>query len=433
MDGASPEAARPRAGIAGGVCVVLLAAAWVLIGTKPERSYGDTLFSRFATIHSLTEHGRWAIKDPATPEMVNPFEPRTIDKVEVDGRIISSKPPLLPLLMMAELVALKPITGWLLENPDDPREAAWLMSVTWSGLPFVLMVLCVWLIACRAMPERTWAPALVALAVAVGTHAAAYATVFNNHVIAAACVCACFWLALRLHDRPAKADFVLFGLCAGVGAATDVPTAIFPACLGLWLARTRLRELIVFAVPAALLPLVIQTIALVAATGSPLPVQLHGDWYLYESSYWRNPGGVDALADPKGWYLFHITFGRVGVFSLFPITLLGVAGVWMAFRSGDSAARGIAAVGLIASAVLLLYYAWTTNNYGGEAFGFRWSIAIAPVMLILAAPAAARMRAWQWGIAALLLAASVYSVAECMRNPWQANTEWTTRMFGKSL
>jgi hypothetical protein len=433
VDAAAPETARARAGTAAGICVVLLATAWVLIGTKPEQSYGDTLFSRLATVYSLTEYGRWAINDPAMPEMSNPFEPRTIDKVEVDGRILSSKPPLLPILMMSELLALQPVAGWLLENPDDPKAAAWVMSVTWSGVPFVLLTLFVWLIARRAMPGRVAAPAFVALAVA-GTQAAAYATVFNNHVIAAACVVACFWLAPRLYERPAKAEFVLFGLCAGLGAATDIPTAVFPACLGLWLARTRLKQLILFAVPAAALPLAIQTMALIAATGSPLPVQMHGDWYLYESSYWRNPGGVDALADPKGAYLFHITLGRVGLFSLFPVTLFGIAGMWYAWRAGDARVRGIAIAGALASAILFAYYAMTTNNYGGEAWGFRWSIVIAPVMLILAVPAVARMRRpWQWATAAVLLAVSVYSVAECVRHPWQANTEWTTRVFGKSL
>lgn len=433
MAAGGPEFARARAGTMAGICVVLVAVAWVLIGTKPERSYGDTLFSRLATIHSLHEYGRWPIKDLAMPEFVNPFEPRTIDKVEVDGRILSSKPPLLPILMMSELVALEPITGWLLDNPEDPKAAAWVMSVTWSGVPFVILTLSLWLIARRATPGRIAAPAFLALALA-GTHAAAYATVFNNHVIAAACVAVCFWLALRLHERPVKAEFILFGLCAGLGAATDIPTAIFPACLGLWLARTRLRALILFAVPAAALPLAIQTVALIAATGSPLPVQMHGDWYLYESSYWRNPGGVDALADPRGWYLFHITLGRVGVYSLFPVTLLGIVGAWVAWRSSDAPTKAIATVGTVASGVLFLYYAMTTNNYGGEAFGFRWSIVIAPVMIILAVPAVARMRQpWQWTLAAMLLAVSVYSVAECVRHPWQANTEWTTRAFGKSL
>ena len=42
-------------------------------------------------------------------------------------------------------------------------------------------------------------------------------------------------------------------------------------------------------------------------------------------------------------------------------------------------------------------------------------------------------RPWQWGIAALLLAVSIASAVQCAEHPWQTNTEWTTRIFGKSL
>ncbi len=432
MGPAEPEA-HPSRGIAAGLAIVALAAAWVLLGTRPERSYGDTLFSRLATVYSLSEYGRWAIADPAIG-LSNPFEPRTIDKVEVDGRIVSSKPPLLPLLMMSELLVLSPVTGWLLEDPPDLKRAVWILTVTWSGLPFVLMILCVWLTVRRCLPGSTAAPAFLAFAAAAGTQAAVYATVFNNHVIAAAAVSASFLFALRLHEREAWGDAAAFGLSAGLCATMDIPTAIYPALLGLWLARTRLRVLMVFAAPAAALLIAIQTAALLAATGSPLPVQMHGDWYLYESSYWRNPGGVDALADPKGHYLFHITLGRVGLFSLFPVTLLGLAGLVAARRNGDVRSRAITAIGAAASAILLVYYALTTNNYGGEAFGFRWSIAVAPVMLVMAAPAMARVRRpWQWCLIFAMLAVSVFSAMQGAQHPWQTNTEWTTRIFGASL
>ena len=125
------ETRRSRGSLAG-IAIVVLASCWVLIGTHPERSYGDTLFSRLATVYSLTEYGRWAIADPAIARP-NPFESRTVDKVEVDGRIYSSKPPLLPILMMSELLALRPITGWLLDDPANLPTAAWILTVTWSG------------------------------------------------------------------------------------------------------------------------------------------------------------------------------------------------------------------------------------------------------------------------------------------------------------
>ncbi len=432
MDAVESGTRRAR-GAAVGWVIVALAVAWVLIGTRPERSYGDTLFSRLATVYSLTEYGRWAIADPEIG-LVNPFEPRTIDKVEVDGRILSSKPPLLPLLMLSELLVLSPATGWLLDNPSDPRWAAWILAVSWSGIPFVILTLCLWLIGRRLLPNRAAAPAFIAIAAAAGTQATAYATVFNNHVIAAAGVVACFYFALRLHENGKWADAVVFGLSAGVCTTMDIPTAIYPALLGLWLAPSQFRALLIFAAPAAALPIAIQTIALIAATGSPLPVQMHGDWYLYESSYWRNPGGVDALADPKGLYLFNITFGRVGLFSLFPVTLLGLLGIAAAWQSRDTRIKPLTAIGAAASSILFLYYALTTNNYGGEAFGFRWSIAVAPVLLLMAIPAMARVqRPWQWAAVTVLLAVSMISAIQCTRHPWQTNTEWTTRVFGKSL
>lgn len=431
MDAAEREARSSRGRVLG-ILIVLFAAAWVLLGTRPERSYGDTLFSRLATVQSLSEYGSWSIADPSIG-LSDPYEPRTVDKVEIDGKIYSSKPPLLPILMLSELVALSPLTGWLLDNPEDPRLAAWILTVTWSGIPFVLMIACVWLFARRCAPGSVAAPAFIALAAAAGTQAGAYATIFNNHVIAAAAVAGSFLFALRLREKEGWGDAIAFGLCAGFCATMDIPTAIYPALLGLWLAPARLRPLLMFAVPAAALPIAIQTAALIAATGSPLPVQMHGDWYFYENSYWRNPGGVDALADPKGLYLFHITLGRVGLFSLFPITALGLAGLVAAWRGNDTRMQALTAIGAIASTILLVYYALTTNNYGGEAFGFRWSIAVAPVLLLMAVPVMASVRRpWQWAAVTVLLAVSVVSAVQCVQHPWQTNTEWTTRIFGAS-
>jgi len=428
VDAVEPGTRRWRGAFAG-LVVVALAAAWVLAGTRAERSYGDTLFSRLATIYSLTEYGSWAIADPAIGQS-NPFESRTVDKVEIGGRIYSSKPPLLPLLMMSELLALSPFTGWLLEDPEDLKTAAWILALTWSGIPFILMTLCVWLTARRCLPGQEAAPVFLALAAASGTQATGYAIVFNNHVIAAAAVVACFYFSLRLRETPCWFDFVAFGLGAGFCATMDIPTAIYPALLGLWLAPTQFRGLLVWALPAAALSIAIQTAALIAATGSLFPVQMHGDWYLYESSYWRNPGGIDALADSKGWYLFHITLGRVGLFSLFPVTLLGLAGLVVAWRGGDARLKALTAIGATASTILMVYYAFTTNNYGGEAFGFRWSIAVAPVLLLMGIPAMAHARRpWQWLLAAALLAVSLVSAVQCARHPWQTNTEWTSRLF----
>ncbi len=84
--------------------------------------------------------------------------------------------------------------------------------------------------------------------------------------------------------------------------------------------------------------------------------------------------------------------------------------------------------------VLTAYYAASTNNYGGEAYGFRWYIGAAPILLLMGAPVAGRARRpWQWVVLAVLAGVSAWSFWECARHPWQADAEWTTALFGPSL
>jgi hypothetical protein len=413
--------------------VAAAAMVWVLAGTRPEQSFGDTLFSRLATVYALVHEGTFSIDGSAVPE--NPFADRTVDKVQFGGRMLSSKPPVLPLLMAAEYVVMNRAAGWRLDDAGDLSRITWIMTVTLVGLPYVAMA---WFVvrAAQSVPLSAGAAAFLGVAAAFGTQAGGFATVLNNHVPAASAVMATFFLYLRIEGRGGAAkwwEYGFFGASAGLAATIDVPVAIFPALLGLALVRRHMRGLALYAIPPALAFLAVQSGVLYASTGSPLPVQLHPDAYLFENSYWRNPRGVDALNDPWPIYLFHITLGRAGIFSLFPVTLLAFAGLVCVERA---AGRFSAAMicGVAGSAVLAAYYALTTNNYGGAAFGFRWFIVLGPVLLLVAAPAAAAMRGpWRWALPVLLLAVSMYSAWECARHPWRPNEEWTVRAFGPSL
>ena len=115
-----------------------MAIVFVVLGTY-ARSFGDTANSRLATVLSLTRHGTWYIDRPADEEP-NYFEQRTIDKVVVDGRTISSKPPILPLLMAAEYVFFNKCFGWELLDEDDRKQIIRYMSMTLIGGAYLLGV-----------------------------------------------------------------------------------------------------------------------------------------------------------------------------------------------------------------------------------------------------------------------------------------------------
>jgi len=92
--------------------------------------------------------------------------------------------------------------------------------------------------------------------------------------------------------------------------------------------------------------------------------------------------------------------------------------------------RGHILAGALGFVILTFYYLFKTNNYGGEAYGFRWFIVAMPVLLLMGAPILANLRArWKWLFVVVMIAISFYSAFECARSPWGANNAWTCRLF----
>ncbi len=392
---------------------------------------GDSANSRLASAFSLVHYGSWYIDD-AGGTQPNPFEAGTVDKVERDGRRLSTKPPVLPLLMTAEYGAIHALLGWRLDVREEARVIVRFMVFTLMILPMALGMLA-FSASLRLLGASPWVRAFLVAALALGTQIPGFSGHINNHTPAAAMLCIAGWCALAplLGKAPANAwRMMLFGLTGGLVFTFDLPETIYIAFIGLGLLWRFPRQAVLWGGAGLAIPLLAHFIAMLASSGSILPVQLHPDWYMYESAYWRNPGGVDALHEPKGTYLFHMTIGRYGTFSLFPVLALGLLALPLALRDSKAAASRFAIGGALAFAILTAYYVLKTNNYGGVAYGFRWHLASAPVLLAMSLPLLQRLRAkWMVGVLCALLAVSVYSAWECYQDPWSKDTEWTARLF----
>ena len=96
---------------------------------------GDTANSRMATVYALVHYGSWEIGNPDHP---NPLEGGTIDKVRVEGKLYSSKPPVMPLLMAAQYWALHRIVGYDLRQESDRKPVLRILIATCVSLPFLL-------------------------------------------------------------------------------------------------------------------------------------------------------------------------------------------------------------------------------------------------------------------------------------------------------
>jgi hypothetical protein len=399
----------------------------------------DLANSRLATVYSLTEYGTWYLERPLD-EATNPFARSTIDKVVVEGHLLSSKPPLLPLIMTGQYVMMRAVLGWDLNNEDNVRPILLVMTLTLVTSAFGLTL---WLFL-RTLYVLDIAPLVrlvMLICLAFGTQLLGFAMVLNNHLPAVAMLMASVYLAVGMGSgrlSPAPWRFFLFGLCGGLEVTFDVPGAVFVALLGIYLLVRFPKQALTWSLIGGAIPVGTQAALMVAITGSPLPVQTNWQYFLSENSYWRHPLGIDGLNEPRGTYLFHMTLGRKGVFVLFPVLLAGLAGTVRAATSRGAAMRGLVLSGALGFAILTAYYVTRTNNYGGEAYGFRWYIIAMPVLLLMGAPVFSRMLPptkgawWRSAFLAVLLAVSCYSSYECVRTGFKSSREWTCRILGPS-
>jgi hypothetical protein len=396
-------------------------------------SVGDSANSRLATVYSLVHHGTWYIdRSPELPQ--NPYEAKTIDKCSLDGRLLSTKPPLLPLAMTSEYAALRWLYGWSLEPDKDLKIILQVMIVSLIILPYFVGVVFFALLL-DLLIANPWHRLLPLFVVAFGTQLPGFAANLNNHTPAIAALTIALYFAIGICAgklAPTRWHFFGFGVSGGLVFTLDMPLTIFVAVSGIALAIKHPKQAVPWAGLGMFIPLALHFGTMLYVTGSPLPVQMRKELYLFEDSAWRNPGGLDALNEPKGTYFFHMTFGRFGIFLLYPILLFGPAGlIWSMFR-GDGRWRNYYVAAVFCMALLFAYYVFRTNNYGGGAYGFRWGMGIMPVLVLMGIPLFERVRGIPaWIVVSLLLVVSCYSAWECYMAPWGACHEWTCRwIFG---
>lgn len=426
----TPQRSASRSGWTGLCWAILVSAGvWSVWGALHPFS-GDTANSRMASVYALAHHESWEI---GNSEEENPFESGTIDKVRVDGKMYSSKPPVMPLMMTAEYMLLRGVAGVNLEEPDDRLQALKVMTLTFITLPFLLSGVAFWSLL-RYFDTKPWVQAMGLLAFLWGTEYAGYAATVNNHVPATACLTIGMWGYITLEDRKGIGTGILMtllGIVMGLAVVIDLPSAIFVLILIVGFVAKFSKVNVSCGVAGFLVPVAVHSGIMLMLTGSPLPFQMNHDYYMYEESYWRNPVGIDALNHAWGLYLFNMTFGRVGVFIMYPLFLIGAISVLKSLFERDSKNR-LWCIGVVCSSLILgAYYVSSTNNYGGSSFGFRWLIITTPFFMVPACQFVNQTRSrFVVGICVVLLSISVFSATQCRLNPWSLGREWPIEIFG---
>ena len=383
------------------VPLVIVVALGIIFGSllrlQPLSSANDR--SRWSTVWSLNAGQGYIIDETPYP---------TIDKVKRDDHFYSSKPALLPTLIAGLVWAMNQVTGMRL--PDNEGFIVRFVLVLINLIPFAwLLVLYARLLQRLGYEMPTLLYCLCAAA--LGTYLTAYSVTLNNHTLAASATFFALYCFIRI-EYEGRRDWKYFGFCGLCSAwvvANEMLALPFALALMVWLFRNSPKETARFFLPPAILLGAAFLITLYLSTGGLLPYYWYFDTplYQYEGSYWSHPRGIDAADDPKWFYFFNLVLGHHGILSLTPVFILSFVGFFV-----SSKLQGIHRMGWVLTLLMLVFYTFRTNNYGGNCQGARWLFWLIPFWLITL-PAVAQhvlsTRFYRW-VAYLMLLLSLSSV-----------------------
>jgi hypothetical protein len=416
----------------------------------------DNDMSRFATVESLVDQGTWVIDDsiflmkPARGK--RPPTP-IVDRVVYEGKSYSTKPPVMSFLMASVYWGLKNTFGLSFKEESQRSILVWLLTFGFVAIPFIGIAL-VYRKAIRwfVQDPLIW---VVGLAILLcGNQLWGFSRTLNNHVPSAFFMFYGMVTALGLvHGKisPQPWRFLTIGLSLGLLPTFDLPGMFFCVPLFLYLLWWFPKQTLTWFMLGAIPPLLLHFILTWSVTGGLIPIYMKKELYHYKGSYWDKMGGFDALKEAKQVYFFHLSVGRKGLFSLFPVLLFAIWYLVCPYRSSlisspEERSKGNMRRECLCLCLLtlfwMLFYTFQTNNYGGASFGFRWFMFFTPSLAFFAilgihsflSPVLSKAApgiSWRWGLVCLLVALSCYSGWQCSLDPWAANEELPTRILGK--
>jgi hypothetical protein len=423
--------------------------------TRPEPTpmFGSNDRSRWATVRALVDEGTYVIgrrenfrQPTGYTDTGIVFEDgyQSLDKVmdPQTGLFYSSKPPLFATVLAGEYWLLKKLFGWSI------------VSDRWLVVPTILLTVnvipfAVYLFLLGRLLDTTgttdFGRLLAFTTACFGTFLITFSGTLNNHVPGAFCALFAAYPVVRSaaegRDMTPR-EYTCCGFFAGLAVTFELPAAALLAGLGIPLLVARPRPTLLFFVPLALLPIAALLVTNYLAIGELVPAyaKFGREWYNYPGSHWARLGtpdakGIDFADEPKAVYAFHLLLGHHGWFSLTPVWFVALAGlVGLGIRSAADVrkllggGRGspwtlplFSAMTLAVSLVVIGFYIYRTNNYGGFTSGPRWLMWLTPLWLLAIPAAADRLAGSRPGrvLSAVLLGASAFSAFYPAWNPWR--------------
>jgi hypothetical protein len=357
--------------------------------------------------------------------VVDSYHWETKDLAWYHGHYYSTKAPGLALLTTGPYFVLDR-TGALrqlsrLTGASTQSIAIFLLGLIGTVLPTAVLLLVLRRVADDLVPGYG---TLAAVTAGLCTLLFPFATLLFDHALSTAlgfCAFALLWHARGRLRRVAAA-----GAVAGLAVTSEYPLALVAAALGVYALSEpepdRIRRGAVYAggIALGLVPLVLYNWL---AFGSPFHLS-YADAIVSRGVsghdvLGQNSAGFFGVSTPQRGVALQLLFGYIGMLTITPIVIAGVAGLIPLWRAGWR--REAALVGALAAAYLV-YNSGYDVPFGGGTPGPRFLI---PVLPFLALGVAAAYRAWPWSTLALAVPSGVLMLGVTATDPAKPGPLWS--------
>jgi hypothetical protein len=388
----------------------------------PGHASEDELL-RLATVRAIVEHGTLCIDQTAPPDAGS--------VVRSGGRIYAEHAPMMAVLLSPPAWVMH---GIGLSFDENQLLVSYLLTLIGVTLPVAAAGGLIYRMGRLFELRRAWRTALAATCV-LGTGLLSYSVVLNPHAPAAVlvlCSAACLIhvASLKLASRTFGWLF-LAGFSAALAATLDSAASIFMLLFMFVIAAIRfpigVRALgIVLYILGAAAPVLAHDLINRRITGDIFPAALHEEFArgraLEAPTLAYEELGEESVGSAVGAYaswLVTALIGAHGLFSHFPITLIGIAGVGAVMhRHWPSSTKTLAAATLAAAATVVVLYCTWRVDWSRAMFGARWFIVFLPMLVFWCGAWARRGHSpAAWGFAGSLLAFSVFVTLVGATNP----------------
>lgn len=386
------------------------------------RLISDDEQARLGTVQALVEQKTLAIESTAFSS--------TRDKIAVGNHLYSNQPPMLAVLLSGPYWVIHRL-GWSFDR--DPEWVAYLLTLLGVTLPVALSAGLIYRMG-RLFELRRPVRAGLGLAVVAGSGLISYATVLNAHASAASLLVsavACLFYATVTESKFSVLWIGAAGLLAALSGCIDPPAAIFlllllPVIVAFrWPSTRRVAGLLLYAVGAAG-PILLHAKLMKPITGDLKPGLFHPELAANldegadadllppgaraRSGWWRirrrlmnvsfhkiSPAQSASIAGdeeddepPTFWRLLGyrllrtgaIFFGPHGIFSHFPLALLGILGVsTVMHRHWPATTKVLAAATVMGALVIVGVYGAIRADLREGMFATRWFLVFLPLLL----------------------------------------------------